>query len=67
MQTVAMSRAIITFILQTSLNPPFFVLWFSSSKGFWNFYYTSQILKMFRTFEGKSFLEQNPVIIAPNF
>jgi len=49
------------------LNPPFFVLWFSSSEGFWNFYYTSQILKMFQTLEGKSFLEWNPVIIAPNF
>jgi len=54
-----------TFILQASLT--FFVLWFSSSEGFCNFYYTSQILTIFQTFEGKSFLEYNPIIIAPNF
>jgi len=40
-----------------SLNPPFFVLGFSSSNGFWNFYYNSQTLTIFQTFEGKSFLE----------
>jgi len=36
--------------------------WF---EGFLDFYYTSQILKKFQTFEGKSFLQYIPVIIAP--
>jgi len=56
----------IVFWLSSDVHGPslfkstFFVFGFSSSKGFLNFYYTSQTLKIFQIFEGKSFLELNP-------
>jgi len=56
-----------TLIIQASLNPPFFVLWFSSSEGFWTFYYTSKLSKYFQRSKENPFWSKIPVIIAPNF